>query len=272
MYCHQPWMDCSLGALYFVITVLTFVCSCRCLVLVVPGTFSNYVCYVKLGCELAKADCSVFESTALRRATNAVRKRRASRQREPKLIQQHLLARLLGAERRDGGDDIFAMALLCAYVFLLRVPSECLPIIFAGGDSSQASLTLVNDCLRLRLKTRKNRPQGSTLTRYCWCNQHMATCPVHVLGQWIQTRQIGEALFCSYTVASLLKRLRAALCDLGVEGALLHHCSQSVFCLLQNGKCIVHTIYAAALQGTCRLEVFCAYIRLPGIALVRHAR
>ncbi len=60
---------------------------------------------------------------------------------------------------------------LTAYAFLLRVPSECLPIVNGTGLSdyrqSQNKATIIAgvDCVELLLKRRKNRTQDSHLRR-----------------------------------------------------------------------------------------------------------
>ena len=93
---------------------------------------------------------------------------------------------LLSSEKGRCG-SCFAMLCLAAYTFLLRVPSEALPMQrgSASGECNegQSVLVLEGDChLVLRLKSRKNRPQGAVLRRSCTCvGRQDKLCPVHVL-------------------------------------------------------------------------------------------
>ena len=41
----------------------------------------------------------------------------------------------------------------------------------------------------------KNKPEGSTLVRKCWCKDCPRTCPVHVVGKLVEKCVPGEALF-----------------------------------------------------------------------------
>ena len=58
---------------------------------------------------------------------------------------------------------------LTAYVFLLRVPSECLPIVTGDGrcdnGQNQATIVVKETCIELALMRRKNRPEGCVLRR-----------------------------------------------------------------------------------------------------------
>ena len=55
-----------------------------------------------------------------------------------------------------------------AYAFLLRLPSEALPLV-VGPCSESSSLFREGDTLVLELKRRKNKPKGSRLVRFCIC-------------------------------------------------------------------------------------------------------
>ena len=69
---------------------------------------------------------------------------------------------------------------------------ECLPIVFAGAADAEAAPTAAaeiwvgEDKLVLRLKRRKNRPQGSRLVRGCFCTRDKRICPVHILGPFFK--------------------------------------------------------------------------------------
>ena len=184
------------------------------------GTYCNYVSHVRLGCLLADVDTAVFDHPAIRRAKAAVDKRvpHASRQRH--FIRLCLLERLIALpEAREDGGAPWRYLWLFAYVFLLRVPSEALPA-HAGDEgpapSWQSGLFVRGEELCLRLRRRKNRRHGRFLTRGCWCRQSPTTCPVHVIGRWLATRQRGEPLFPGVTPALALRTLRRHLGALAV--------------------------------------------------------
>jgi len=94
------------------------------------------------------------------------------------------------------------MPLLCASH--RRVPSECWPArviqsgddtVFGPAQAEQSEVHVRGDYIVLCLKRRKNRPQGSRLTRRCWCSTSPTTCPVHVLGAFLKCAV--DALFTS---------------------------------------------------------------------------
>ena len=110
------------------------------------------------------------------------------------------------------------MLFLVSYVFLLRVPSEALPMVTVGdggidAHGEQSIIYLENDVVYLKLAKRKNRPKGSLLKRSCWCKACKLTCPVHVLGPWLLKQGIGSTPFRSFSPANALQGLRAILSD-----------------------------------------------------------
>ena len=87
----------------------------------------------------------------------------------------------------------FAMLFLFSYSFLLRLPSEALPVRFQCGAYS---ISVADGKVVLNLAKRKNKPMGSTLTRTCWCKSRDGEmCPVHVFGDWAKKHAEGELLF-----------------------------------------------------------------------------
>lgn len=73
-------------------------------------------------------------------------------------------------------DKKFAALFSLAYAFLLRLPSEALPIVTgkAGVESNGAAVLCLDSDeigpkVTLRLRSRKNRRNGSFLVRRCWC-------------------------------------------------------------------------------------------------------
>lgn len=88
---------------------------------------------------------------------------------------------------------------LFAYSFLLRVPSEALPVV-AGpenyeGPSNAWLFREGADKLVLRLRRRKNKPGGSRLVRKCCCSKSKASCVVCLVGPLLDIAQPGQSLF-----------------------------------------------------------------------------
>ena len=125
----------------------------------------------------------------------------------------------------SGMDDV-ARLFLTAYVFLLRLPSEALPIVTGGfglGHGRQKAQVLVeSDCISLKLAKRKNKPEGSLLKRFCWCGQCKYTCPVHVLGKYFKQFPDGAKPFARFSAGSALGCLRACLTTAEIPEAKLY--------------------------------------------------
>ena len=116
------------------------------------------------------------------------------------------------------------MLYLVSYCFLLRVPSEALPMArgSAGFDvpgQQQSVLSLEGDRVVLKLARRKNLPQGSVMYRSCWCNQCKLTCPVHVLWKFFVEFDIGEQPFKGISAGAALSMLRNLLEWMQIPGA-----------------------------------------------------
>ncbi|CAK0889687.1 unnamed protein product, partial [Prorocentrum cordatum] len=188
-------------------------------------TYANYCSYVKIGCLLTGVCVAVFDRPEVRRARAAVRARADWTPRPRLFIRKSAVAALveLGARRPEWLRA--SMLFLFAYTFLLRVPSEALPAVRVAdaGDAPpfQAALVLGKSELTLLLRRRKNRPQGSRLSRKCWCSSCRATCPVHTLGPWVARCGLGRGLFGGISAAAALRTLREMLAALGVQGDVL---------------------------------------------------
>ena len=136
--------------------------------------------------------------------------------------------RIVSAAREDASLWVTAMWSLTAYAFLLRVPSERLPISIGIGDimygqaqHRQAIVHVLEDEIVLCLKRRKNKPLGSRLCARCWCSQCKDTCPVHVLGPWLASLAAEEQPFAAISPAKALQDLRRVLSCLGIADAAL---------------------------------------------------
>ena len=186
-----------------------------------PGTFSNYVNYIRLGCELVGVSTEVFAHTALKRAKVAIAKAQAFKAREPMFIRGTLVAQLVDLATTSPALKSLAFLCLTAYVFLLRVPSEALPIMaHVGGEAAAAPVVTVGaESIEIWLPRRKNRLQPSTVRRSCWCKSCSKTCPVHALAPFFQSCDQGERPFAHMTLNVALKGLRTVLGKLNIQDA-----------------------------------------------------
>ena len=192
-----------------------------------PKTFSNYLGYVKIGCLMAKADASVFAHPAIVQAKNSVAKEGGFQQRAKMWIRRKRVEEMMRWARSHSEWRDHTLLFLMTYVFLLRMPSEALPMVVAGGDWQAVAKSVVTmdwskGQLVLQLSRRKNKASGSRLVRTCWCSECPHTCPVHVLGKFVSAKAPGSALFAGITATSALVELRRLLAIMGVDEAVLY--------------------------------------------------
>ena len=124
-------------------------------------------------------------------------------------------------------DERFCMLFLITYVFLLRLPSEALPIVrgrsgFADyGMKHKAVVSLVDDGLQLRLSHRKNISKECIPKRPCWCKSaHYLVCPVHVIWPYIEGFEEGQSIFGGITPSAARTTLRRYLAWIGKSDAM----------------------------------------------------
>lgn len=136
---------------------------------------------------------------------------------------RNMVEQIMARCAEEEGRSRFAHLFLISYIFLLRLPSEALPIV-VGAESAQvdrqAVLTLEGQELSLQLGRRKNKPGGSKLVRKCWCKESPSTCPVHIVGSLVTSSPAGQALFEGITAGSALLVLREVLEECGVVDAI----------------------------------------------------
>ena len=132
-----------------------------------------------------------------------------------------------------------------------------------GVDPGEKSvITVHSDCIFLSLAKRKNKPLGSVLKRQCWCKQCETTCPVHVLGAYVQRQPPGTKLFEGFTPSSVLAKLRERLHTLQVQDAGLyrtHDFKRAHARDLQLSGCSLNVILLA---GQWRSPAFLSYLDL----------
>ena len=184
------------------------------------GTFGNYVSYVRLACELVGVSTTVFEHPSVKRAKVAIEKRGLFARRAPKFIRIGLLQQMVAMSNATQQHVRLVSLCMTSYAFLLRVPSEAIPICAHSASNFNAPVMTVSEHeLVLSLPKRKNRRTPSVLRRRCWCQQCEATCPVHVLGPYFRALAPGEQPFVKFKPSSALRELRALLEHLQVPDA-----------------------------------------------------
>ena len=221
------------------------------------GTFCNYTSYLKFACVVANVSLDAFHHAALGRAKRGV----AAMQGPPKTkkyIRQDILAGIVKLAEREGRRRE-ALLYIISYAFLLRVPSEGLPIVVGEpesgltdlGATAHSRLSLTNGRLVLQLAIRKNKRHGSVLSRDCWCKTCSVTCPVHKAKFFLEDKMWqGQALFKDFTPSGVVKTLRARLRALGVSEPQYYgthdfrrgHAVDMQF----NGKCLAEILRAGA--------------------------
>jgi len=189
-----------------------------------PGTFGNYVTYVKLACELEGEPVDVFIHPSLKRAKVAIAKRRLYAPRVPTWISMVTLQRLLAMARARPNLKELLMLFLASYVFLLRLPSEGLPLAAHSAPTARKVpvLSVTGSSVKVWFPFRKNRIWPTTQERRCWCRQCALTCPVHMLGVYFRSLPAGTQPFKHWSASQALSALRELLAELGVPLASVH--------------------------------------------------
>ena len=192
-------------------------------------TFTKYIAFVRLGCDISNVPNDATFDPLLERAKQAVKKREPAPR--PKMaIRVGLVSKLVDLARREG-DETSAMLYAISYIFLLRVPSEALPLVWDSGGAHQCQLPqgqhsacfVRGQELTLRLARRKNKPHGTVLARRCVCHDdRKSLCPLHVIAPWLLSLGPHCQPFVRISPAKARSELRRRLAALGVESPELH--------------------------------------------------
>ena len=177
-----------------------------------PGTFCNYLGYIRLACELLGVATEVFNHPSVKRAKTAIAKRRLFIPREPMFIMQARVQQLVQMGAGSDGRRVWSYLYLLAYVFLLRLPSEALPMAahaLPSGSVAVPVLTVGDAEVSVWFSRRKNRLHPSTMKRKCWCRSCKATCPVHVVGGFFAGLEKGAQPFAAFSAGDSLRESRA---------------------------------------------------------------
>ena len=118
---------------------------------------------------------------------------------------------------------LHALLFLLAYSFLLRVPSEALPMVVGklGAQCESKSVLYLGDenTLALELKARRNKPQGSKLIRKCCCSKHPKSCALCLIKPLLQKAELGTSMFPGISPGKAVQRLRQLLFAIDVKDA-----------------------------------------------------
>ena len=115
------------------------------------------------------------------------------------------------------GDYYYAYAYVMAANFLLRCKDELVSMWF---EQLTFATQVTPNTVSLRLPSRKNLPQGTSMKRRCICQQHPWLCPVHMASRLCVKvdREMRGKIF-PFSYSSLQNVLRAHLSALQVPDA-----------------------------------------------------
>ena len=226
-------------------------------------TFGNYVSYVKLACELEGEDVSVFCHPSLKRAKNAILKRKLLAPRIPTWVGMGLLQRMMTLViDRPHLKDLLAI-FLASYVFLLRLPSEGLPLAAHSaplGGKPVPILSCTADSVSIWFPSRKNRIWPSTQVRRCWCSKCSLICPVHMLGGFFRNLEPGTQPFKHIGPAQALLALRELLAELQVPDASVYRTHDFRRGHAEDMRCSGHKLCEILAAGDWNSAAFMIYL------------
>lgn len=192
-------------------------------------TFGNYCTAVKLACELMSCSVEAFSHPSVKRAKVAIEKRCLFAPKVPTWIglgrlQQLLTVVMLKNELRE-----MMLLFIASYAFLLRLPSEGLPMAalempqgLEGGKRVPVFRVLEDSQVEVWFPFRKHRLWPTQAARGCWCAKCGMTCPVHILGTYMKSLTPGTQPFAHISSRRALSTLRSLLIELGVPDATKH--------------------------------------------------
>jgi hypothetical protein len=195
-----------------------------------PGTAANYLSYIRWSCREFKKSL-LWSDSSLTSLIGSIKKQdlatRVANLPEGVRFEETAMDRLiiLAWELQDPEWGLLACM---AYQCLFRVQSEALPLQFGAPEEAlhplpearHSSVWMEGKRVYVRLRCRKNRPQGSLLIRECNCEEGQARdqrlCPVHCM-DW-NSQVPGQQVFrLSATAAT--QKLRRYATMLGLRGA-----------------------------------------------------
>ena len=125
---------------------------------------------------------------------------------------------------------------LLAYTWLLRLPSEALPMCVCASEpqrgAHKAAIWRDGDEVCILLSSRKNLQGGSgVLRRACCCQGNAQMCPVHILwDKFLASVPVGTMPWLNVSPAQVLKWIRGALLALAVCIVFLQKAACAISC------------------------------------------
>ena len=175
-----------------------------------PGTFAQYLSHVRAACELLGWPADWFHSPPVNRAKEGLKRSMYVFKGPKSAVTSQMIARL--ATRKECREEAFFCFL--SWVFLLRSRSEASTLVMNASEDTLRNrhqqlvvpgvIGILDQKLVIRLRSRKNRLGGDTISRDCVCkkktgvNIHVPVClcPIHFLWEWIKSRGVpGKPLF-----------------------------------------------------------------------------
>jgi len=181
-------------------------------------TFGNYVSLLKTACHILQVGTDGFDMCLISRARLGIQKRGGWQPKARMFIRGDTLLAL--SQSFMSVEPPMMMLFIVSYFFLLRVPSEAIPMVVDSNvretDQRKSVLVVSDKQVTLHLKFRKNIRSPTTLTRNCCCNgKLMRLCPVHVVGAWARNFPKGGALFNNISPARANATLKSWLSCVG---------------------------------------------------------
>ena len=116
----------------------------------------------------------------------------------------------------DGNHEVAAI-MAVSRLFLLRVPSEALPLQWAGEHSS---IDFDSQSVKITLMRRKNVRHPTTLTRSCCCKTSgKRLCAFHRLLAWKQSASEQSTQVFSLSKQQFIATVRELAMEVGIEHA-----------------------------------------------------
>ena len=240
-----------------------------------PATAANYVSNIRWAC-LHLGLSSAWDTVTLQATVKGAKRRRVRLHGGPsgakRLMTKSLLSSVIAAADQSGLEELPVQCLL-AWHFLLRVQSECCPL-EVGQPLDAESLPLGRHsaiwvdghskvCLKLRV--RKNRPQGSFLRRPCTCHTTgRQLCVAHRLKDFLRGKAQGSRLWKSsshHMLASIRRILGAMNIVRPEEFTLKMFRAGHATALAEEGKSIGAILQA----GEWRSAAFLAYVDVDAV-------
>ena len=226
-------------------------------------TFQLYVGHLVKACQLLNIDVS-WRDDAVRAVIKGLANKPTRIQRFSNSLTPEWLDKLI---RLESWESEFALLAYITFLFMMRLPSEALPLRRALADesllsdeppSSKAVIGLRDfdghQRLILKLSHRKNERNCFTAMRPCFCSANALlprhNCPIRIFwAQVLRTTHPGPPLFPTLGNKNINRRLRAIFARLGIPGAERYstHCFRrgAANAILQSGSTLAEIMRTA---------------------------